>query len=92
MIAYPRSMPTFSTRVAVWATERVSAQMIAGRTGTPAPSSSTAPIIWPEKDTTSTSAGATAAWASRSRVARQTASHQSPASCSALPRGPKSVP
>ena len=51
MIRYPRSMPTRSTRVAVWATERVSAQMIAGRTGTPSPSSSTAPIICPEKET-----------------------------------------
>ncbi len=45
VVAYPRSMPTRSTSVAACAVERVSAQMIAGRTGAPVPSSSRAPII-----------------------------------------------
>ena len=45
VILYPSAIPTRSTSVAVCATERVSAQMIAGRTGAPDRSSSTAPII-----------------------------------------------
>jgi hypothetical protein len=84
-------MPTRSSSRSVWAVERVSAQMIAGRTGSPAASSSTAPIIWPEKLTPATASRAPGTRSNSCRVAVQTARHHASASCSALPRGPKSV-
>jgi hypothetical protein len=84
-------MPIRSTSWSVCAVDRVSAQMIAGRTGSPAPSTSTAPIICPENDTPATCAAAPGTRSSSARVAVHTASHQASASCSALPRGPKST-
>ena len=45
VVAYPCAIPTRATRVSAWVVERVSAQMMAGRTGAPDPSSSRAPII-----------------------------------------------
>jgi hypothetical protein len=84
-------MSTRSSSCPVWAVERVSAQMIAGRTGSPAASSSTAPIICPENDTPSMRPASTGTEASSCRVAEHNARHQAAGSCSALPRGPKSV-
>src|SRR5665647_2819066 len=84
-------MPTRCTSGALWAIDRVSAQMIAGRTGVPAPSSRTAPIIWPEKPTPSMRDASHSAAPSSRRVASHTACHQASGSCSALPPGPKSV-
>src|SRR5665647_2557085 len=84
-------MPTRCTSLALWAIDRVSAQMIAGRTGVPAPSSRTAPIIWPEKPTPSMRDASHSAAPSSRRVASHTACHQASGSCSALPPGPKSV-
>src|SRR5450756_657547 len=65
--------------------------MIAGRTGVPASSSRTAPIIWPEKLTPSMRDASHSAAPSSRRVASHTACHQASGSCSALPPGPKSV-
>ena len=57
--------------------------MIAGRTTSPASSSSTAPCIWPERPTARIDDGLDSARRQRSRMASRLARHQSSGSCSA---------
>src|SRR5215217_7041537 len=74
-------MPTLSTRTSHSVCALVSAQMMAGRSGRPASSSSTAPIICPENDTHSMLPASSPDFSRRALVPVVTAAHHFSASC-----------
>src|SRR6185312_2512382 len=82
-----RAAPIFSVSSIHCFSVRTSHQMSAGRTGSPAASSVTAPCICPEKPTHAILSLETFAWASALRTAIPQARHQSRGSCSAHPIG-----
>ncbi|MCZ7542574.1 MAG: hypothetical protein M5R40_03110 [Anaerolineae bacterium] len=70
-------------RASTWALLRVSAQMMAGRTGRAARSRHTVPCICPENPMPRTPAGSIPASESAARTVYTAASHQSSGFCSA---------